>query len=329
MKVCNDYRLLIQFYIDGELSAGERREVEQHLADCPACRRYCEEICMVNRAVQDVDYPRDLHAGIMAAVKAERAAAAEVIPFPECKAKKNTAKKGPARRWIGTVAAMLAVACVGLFGMESGLTSMFSGMGAAQKDAAVTESAMLSDTAAESVTEAPRAEEKAVAPAPSTEETGNVPEPEGKVVRIEETAAGWFTDDTDHVDVVSCNVPVAMEAPEEAPADEEMPQAEEPLLNEDRMEELAAMIGDCAEDYGFCLVTAGSIEQLPDVFADQAEEAVTGFTLVITVRNDSQVRSQIGEIMASCGFEVCSDTEAWFAVDPEAAEGLVIVDLTE
>ncbi len=323
MKVCNDYRLLIQLYIDGELNAEERRVVEQHLSVCPACRRYCDEICMVNRAVQDVDCPQDLHAGIMAAIAQERAAAAEVIPFPEKEAMPKH-KKRPQRRWIGTVAAMLAVACVGLFGMDSGLAAVFSGMRA--KSAAET------TTVVESTSEAPMAEEKSAQLAVPKNEAVKAPAElsgEGKAIRIEETTAAWFTDSTDHVDVLNCNVPAAMDVPEEQPEAEVSPEAEEGQLTDERMEALAAMVGDKAGEYGFCLVTAGSIEQLPAVFADQAEEAVTGFTLVITVRNDPEVRDQIGEIMASCGFEVCSDTGEWFAADPNAAEGLVLVELTE
>ena len=316
MKVCNDYRLLIQFYIDGELCEEERRVVEQHLSECPACRRYCDEICMVNRAVQDVEIPKELHAGIMAAVAKERAGAAEVIAFPEAKTKKR-----PARRWIGTVAAMLAVACVGAFGMENGLTSMFSGM---TKNA----SAEAAQIVTETTMEAPKAEEKSVEQAVPEAEMEEAPV-EVQPFRIEESMASWFVDTDDHVDVMNCNVPVALEEPEVEASDAVVPDEADDPLNDSRMESLAAMVGDKAGDYGFCLVTVGSIEQLPTVFADQAEEAINGLTLVITVRNDPQVCSQIGEIMAECGFEVRMDTAAWFPVCADAAEGLVIVDLTE
>ncbi|MBR4875267.1 MAG: zf-HC2 domain-containing protein [Clostridia bacterium] len=316
MKVCNDYRLLIQLYIDGELFEEERRVVEQHLSECSACRRYCDEICMVNRAVQDVEIPKELHAGIMAAVAKERAGAAEVIAFPEAKTKKR-----PARRWIGTVAAMLAVACVGAFGMENGLTSMFSGM---TKNA----SAEAAQIVTETTMEAPKAEEKSVEQAVPEAEMEEAPV-EVQPFRIEESMASWFVDTDDHVDVMNCNVPVALEEPEVEASDAVVPDEADDPLNDSRMESLAAMVGDKAGDYGFCLVTVGSIEQLPTVFADQAEEAINGLTLVITVRNDPQVCSQIGEIMAECGFEVRMDTAAWFPVCADAAEGLVIVDLTE
>ena len=325
MKVCNDYRLLIQLYMDGELCAEERQTVEEHLSSCPACRRYCDEICMVNRAVQDVEYPKDLHAGIMAAVAAERAAAAEVIAFPETKTKKR-----PARRWIGTVAAMLAVACVGVYGMESGLTSMFSGMAAKRADTAA-------EVVTENTMESAGVEEKSVEiAAPDQVETAEAPA-EGQTIRIEETTAGWFVDNTDPVDVMNCNVPAALEEPETIDADEPDEAAPEegpdevPIghLSDARMEALAAMVGDRADDYGFCLVTAGSIQQLPAVFADLAKEAVNGFSLVITVRNDAEVCRQIEEIMAACGFEVQGDTAKWFPICADAAEGLVIVDLTE
>ena len=81
MKVCNGNELLINLYIDGELPENEARALEAHMRECPACRQYCDEICMVNRAVQDLEPPKDLHASIMAAIAAAQEAET-VIPFP-------------------------------------------------------------------------------------------------------------------------------------------------------------------------------------------------------------------------------------------------------
>ena len=44
MARCEKWRELISAYIDGECSADERREAEDHLSRCPECRRWYEEV---------------------------------------------------------------------------------------------------------------------------------------------------------------------------------------------------------------------------------------------------------------------------------------------
>lgn len=342
MKVCNAYRLLINLYIDGELDAAEARKVEQHLSECPACRRYCDEICMVNRAVQDVELPKDLHASIMSAVSAARMEDEKIVDFPkeETRAHAPARKKRPGR-WIGTVAAMLAVACVGVFGMEGGLTSVFRGMGA--EEAAEANQTVMEEAVTES---ALSAELKSAAPSMKTEmqpeETVETVETTAQQpIRIEETMTGWFIDAADHVTVLDTGAPMALESGENEPADGAEPENEAETapelggeaaseLTDDRMTELDMLLGEGAEGYGFYLVAAGRTEELPAVFADQMEQAEAGCTLVITVRNDAEVRSQIISGLTESGFEVREDREdVWFTDDDSAEEGLVIVLLTE
>ncbi len=337
MKVCNDYHLLINLYIDGELDADEARAVEAHLSVCPACRRYCDEICMVNRAIQDVGIPSNLHSRIMAAVSAEQTAAEKVVSFLEAgKAAQAVQKKRrPARRWIGTVAAMLAIACVGVFGMEGGLTSIFSGVDHARNDSAIMETE-LTDGAV-------RYENAKATAADTGEDTAeSVPEAEAPQqneslpIRIEETMTGWFTDTADHVTVLDCGMPMALTDPEteEAPVDSTEGQKGEdnentPGLTDDDLAELDALLGEAADGYGFCLVAAGPGAQLPVIFAEQADATDPGYILVITVRNDPSVREQIRTSLTESSFEVYAEAyDARFATDPEAEEGLVIIELT-
>lgn len=331
MKVCNEYRLLINLYIDGELDAAEALQVEEHLSRCPACRRYCDEICMVNRAVKDVEPPKDLHVSIMSAVRAAQAAEEEkVVAFP--KEHRRSGKKQP-RRWIGTVAAMLAVACVGIFGMEGGLTAMFRGVTA--EEAAMDQTAMKLESAVES-TAAP--ELKAAAPVKESEAQ---PENTVQPIRIEENMTSWFIDTADHVAVVDSGAAIELRAEtEEAPDNEAQENAADAapeengksdvLLNDERLDELDMLLGEGAEGYGFYLVAAGRTKELPVVFADQIEQADAGCTLMITVRNDQEVYQQIMSGLTEGGFEIREiREERWFQADPSAEEGLIIVLLTE
>ncbi len=334
MKVCNDYRLLINLYIDGALDADEARRVEAHLSSCPACRRYCDEICMVNRAVQEVAIPKELHTSIMAAVSAEMAHAqadANVTPFSKAApAAQPVQKKRRPRRWIGTAAAMLAIACVGVFGMDGGLTSIFSGMGSKAESAdAAQESVMETETMApgnglKSMQNTARSE----ITAESAPETPEAADGETLPIRIEEAMTGWFTDAEDHVQVVECGAPMRMDGAADLPAKEGGEDG--PVLDDGMLNELDALLGEAADGFGFCMVAAGSSEDLPDVFADQAGETAPGFTLVITVRNDAAVHKQIDASLSKAGFALWEDTDgSRFALDPAAEEGLVVVVLTE
>ena len=77
-------------------------------------------------------------------------------------------------------------------------------------------------------------------------------------------------------------------------------------------------------------MAAGRREALPDVFADQAGEAAAGCTLVISVRNDPEVRLEIADNMRQYGFVLYDDAEElYFPADAGAEEGLLIVELIE
>ena len=344
MKVCNDFYLLINLYIDGELEGEEARAVEKHLQSCPACRRYCDEICMVNRAVRDVDYPQNLHGSIMAAVGKEMERG-KVVDFPkdagraaqsDQTSEQTTEKRKPRRksRWIGTVAAMLAVALVGAFGMENGLSFIRKGVGGTQECADTAVMEMEVYTAVEDNGSAKDMEAKSVeiTAEAAPEEPETMPE-DILPVRIEETMTGWFIDTTDHVTVIDEEAPMMQSEPENGAADSTgaTEKGEDTgWFTKERIEWIDLMLGEAADGYGFYLMTAGNAEALPAVFADQAEDAGVGYILVISVRNDEEVKAEIAESMAQSGFEVYEDVEAdWFVIDAEAEEGLVIVELTE
>lgn len=52
MQVCEKYEARISALIDDELPAGERMEVLEHLAQCPACKTYWEELLLIRDALR-------------------------------------------------------------------------------------------------------------------------------------------------------------------------------------------------------------------------------------------------------------------------------------
>ena len=44
MRTCEEYEVLISALIDGALSEEDRAELVAHMAECPACQAYFNEI---------------------------------------------------------------------------------------------------------------------------------------------------------------------------------------------------------------------------------------------------------------------------------------------
>lgn len=53
--VCRQAVDLLTDYLDGALSAGERRRLEAHLAACPHCREYLEQLRVTVAAARAAD----------------------------------------------------------------------------------------------------------------------------------------------------------------------------------------------------------------------------------------------------------------------------------
>lgn len=328
MKVCNGNELLINLYIDGELPENEARALEAHMRECPACRQYCDEICMVNRAVQDLEPPKDLHASIMAAIAA--AQEAEIVtPFPA--SDDTEARSGHKKRhhWLRTVAAMLAIALVGVFGMTHGVDAVFQKVKSSETaDTALQSSGDVSENMQNTTLYTADAYAEAADQAPEDQ----TPEDQTPM-RIQTPMLGWFADSSDNITVVSQNAEMPRGAAEEVDGGAFLGQetgGASADLNAERLEAIADMLAGQAAGYGFYLVAAGCLEDLPDIFADQAGEAEAGYTLVISVRNDPEVRQEITDNMRQCGFVLYDDAEElYFPADAGAEEGLLIVELIE
>ena len=74
MEHCEKYAPLISAAVDGELSAAERSELMDHLAQCPACREVYSEMMAMHEAFSqlEAEVPGDLAGDVMAKVRTQR-----------------------------------------------------------------------------------------------------------------------------------------------------------------------------------------------------------------------------------------------------------------
>ena len=107
MKPCEEYEALISDFLDGELSAEDRAEVAEHLASCPACQQYFDDLVAMHDAfdqIGEVPVPEDFGARVMARVReTPQTGTKKIISFPHWK------------RW-AALAACCAIAALGLWG---------------------------------------------------------------------------------------------------------------------------------------------------------------------------------------------------------------------
>lgn len=74
MKICEEYAALLDMYADGFCTDEETAQVRRHLAECPVCRAYVEEILLMRAAFPDAEeteVPEGFAEGVMAAIRAE------------------------------------------------------------------------------------------------------------------------------------------------------------------------------------------------------------------------------------------------------------------
>ena len=146
MKKCEEFAPLLSAFVDGELTEEERAEVLAHVSECEKCRRLLGELTALHAALgelEDEDVPAGFTGGVMAAVRAEKAAA-----------KPQVKKRSTWRRWMpmAACAAIVALAaavtiprtamkqeaaerCAGRARRTGGSGDVFDG-GAAQRSAA-------------------------------------------------------------------------------------------------------------------------------------------------------------------------------------------------
>ncbi|MDY3281604.1 anti-sigma factor family protein [Dysosmobacter sp.] len=76
MKYCEDYAALLDAYFDGECTPEEAERVRAHIAGCPGCRAYLNELALLRDAFpdeEDTEVPEGFADGVMAAIRADAA----------------------------------------------------------------------------------------------------------------------------------------------------------------------------------------------------------------------------------------------------------------
>ncbi len=83
MKACKEFEARISALIDDELSPEERAAVLEHIADCPACKAYWEDLLTIGDILraEDTAAPEGFAESVMARVKETRQEK-KVITFP-------------------------------------------------------------------------------------------------------------------------------------------------------------------------------------------------------------------------------------------------------
>ena len=109
MKTCEEYASLISDFLDGELSAEDRAEVAEHVASCPACQQYFDDLVAMHDAfdqIEEVPVPDGFTERVMARVReTPQTEEKKIIPFPHW------------RRW-AALAACCAIVALGLWSAQ-------------------------------------------------------------------------------------------------------------------------------------------------------------------------------------------------------------------
>ena len=85
MPNCEYFEELCSSSLDGELTRAQKRELEAHLAECPACAAYLEDLKLIRTAWGDLKepLPEQLHEKIMSGILEE--AQSKVVPIEKKK----------------------------------------------------------------------------------------------------------------------------------------------------------------------------------------------------------------------------------------------------
>ena len=129
MMMCKEYEARINALIDDELDASERIEVLEHIAQCPACKAYWEDLLSMRDMLrgQECSTPVGFSDAVMARVrvtKQDKATEKKVLRFPQWKR-------------FAALAACCAVVALGVWaadfmpGVEAGSMNMSASNGAA------------------------------------------------------------------------------------------------------------------------------------------------------------------------------------------------------
>ena len=110
MVVCKEYEARISALIDNELNAQERIEVLEHIAQCPACKAYWEDLISIRDALraQEWGVPAGFANAVMARVRETK----------QEKTHENTILRFPQWRRFAALAACCAVVLLGIWSLD-------------------------------------------------------------------------------------------------------------------------------------------------------------------------------------------------------------------
>jgi anti-sigma factor RsiW len=166
MNCCEEYRALLDPYVDGELEPQEALRVREHLERCPACQSYVDDAFAIRAAfpdVEDTEVPDGFAESVCAVIQA-----ADTAP-----------KRNRRRRWAKTLLPMAA--CCAIVVLLSQLP-ILDGGGMAATEEPAERSAMDSagDTVPESIPESAPEMEQSPAALPAPEDRAGAPLPAGE-----------------------------------------------------------------------------------------------------------------------------------------------------
>jgi hypothetical protein len=113
---CEEFRLQLTAFSLGELEPGERQRAHEHVTTCDDCASRLLRDRQLTALVRTtrVEVPSETRAAVLAAVRAEAGAGAEVAPAPAgATSAPGQGRRPPRRRhWVALAAALLSAAAV-------------------------------------------------------------------------------------------------------------------------------------------------------------------------------------------------------------------------
>lgn len=315
MPDCEYFENLCSANLDGELSRAQKRELDAHLAECPACAAYMEDLRLMRTAWSDLKepLPEALHEQIMQKVMEEARANA---PAPE----KKTRRRPPVFTMIGAAAACVLLVLSGavgdLLGETSGdpteeSTAPQAANGAAMEDTRLTgassetvdtpepEESAQGDASAAPRSSAESGKTKTAAPHDRQESTANAVSPQSGEVLLPEKEGG-----------AGLPAVMAMDDPTENPA-----------------AELAVTIPDELQAYsfGFCYVAVGSGD--PPALDKASLIEKDGSTYYFKAENNLSTMERISAQLQEAGYQTAMRSDIGITTDDSAAYNLLIVSV--
>lgn len=311
MPDCEYFEELCSMALDGELSRAQKRELDAHLAECPACAAYMEDLKLMRTAWGDVKepLPEALHEKIMSGVVEE--------------AQKNAAPAKEKRKRRPPVFTMIAAAaaCV-LLAVSGAAGDLFGGLKVEQDEPAMAAAGSAGSAGAAMDDLAPAAQDpedtgKArIAPPAAEQETGNPPAPSGGDAPGGQNTAG----DKEQT------APPAGE-PEAAP---EPATFASPRLaaGQNAAGGLAVTVPDelLTHSYGFCYVAVGS--STPPALEQATLIEKDGNTYYFKIENSMTVLEKLGNQLQEAGYETALRSDVGITTDESAKDSLLIVSVT-